>query len=550
MEQQAGKDDNKILFVDDEIKATAAYKRQLRKKYDIYVANSGSDALELLRTHGSFAVIITDYAMPQMSGIAFLKEVKRYSPDSVLMMLTAHAEINIAVEALHEGKIFRFLTKPCPPEVLEKAVEDALKKHTVDILERKLAALANDLKQANRDLKEKNELLKIANSQLEHWIAFSPAVIYRRSVDCNLAFISVSHNVRNLTGFKAEELCADPGFWLDHIHPDQRDIVLAELKNKAGQDVHTSEYQFRDERGEYRWIHDTFRYVSAADGEIREVIGAWFDITARKNSEDYLQKTVRRAQELNTALEKQQREDKREMELGKQVLDKLAYGNNIATDQFRIWQIPATEFCGDLVLTALKPGGGLYAMVADFTGHGLPAALGAPLVANIFHNMAAEGKPLRNIAAILNQTLIKVLPTHLFCAAALVEFDSTLRNVTIWNGGLPEVFLIGNEGRLIGEVTSSQPPLGIMDYQETDIACYSWTVELGARAFICTDGLIEAQDHAGARFGHGKWQHYYSQQTDPAQLFDKITHDVKDFYKGTIQDDDITFSEITLINRP
>lgn len=164
--------EEKILFVDDEENILAAFRRQLRKEFNLETANSGPEALEALSLHGPFAVIVTDYRMPRMDGIEFLKQAQEICPDAVRIMLTGQADLNTAIEAVNNGNIFRFLTKPCPTEKLVSAVTRGLVQYR--------------LVQAERDLLEKTlkmsvtlmtELLSLANP-----LAFSRALRVRQVI--------------------------------------------------------------------------------------------------------------------------------------------------------------------------------------------------------------------------------------------------------------------------------------------------------------------------------------------------------------------------------
>jgi response regulator RpfG family c-di-GMP phosphodiesterase len=147
----------KVLCVDDEPNVLAGLQRQLRGRFDVAVAPGAQAGLEALRQQGPFAVVVTDYKMPEMNGVEFLREVSRLAPHTVGIMLTGHADINVAVAALHEGRIFRFLSKPCRREVLETAVRDSLEQHRLMMSERRLTAALN---QANEDLRQLNQKLE------------------------------------------------------------------------------------------------------------------------------------------------------------------------------------------------------------------------------------------------------------------------------------------------------------------------------------------------------------------------------------------------------
>ena len=118
-----------ILCVDDEPDILEGLALHLRRTYDVLTATSGAAALELLSANPSCAVIISDMRMPHMDGATLLARARLTAPDSVRMLLTGQTDINAAVAAINEGRIFRFLTKPCHTATLRGAVEAALEQH-------------------------------------------------------------------------------------------------------------------------------------------------------------------------------------------------------------------------------------------------------------------------------------------------------------------------------------------------------------------------------------------------------------------------------------
>jgi len=128
----------KILFVDDDPNLLASCERNLRRKFTIETAAGGEAALEKINTRGPFAVVVSDRQMPLMDGIQFLALVKERAPDTVRLMLTGNADLEAAIKVVNEGNIFRFLTKPCPLEILGKAVEDALAQYRLVTAEKEL----------------------------------------------------------------------------------------------------------------------------------------------------------------------------------------------------------------------------------------------------------------------------------------------------------------------------------------------------------------------------------------------------------------------------
>jgi putative two-component system response regulator len=132
---------DKILFVDDEPSVLASIQRAFRKGFDIHVAGSADEGLSLIRNNGAFAVVVSDFQMPGTDGVAFLARVSKISPDSIRMMLTGCAQFEASIRAVNEGHIFRFLSKPCPMDVLEKALLDGLHQYHLVRAEREYFAL-------------------------------------------------------------------------------------------------------------------------------------------------------------------------------------------------------------------------------------------------------------------------------------------------------------------------------------------------------------------------------------------------------------------------
>ncbi len=114
----------KILLVDDEPNIIHSYGRGLRKDWQLVTALSGAEGLRAIKEQGPFSVIVSDFNMPHMDGITFLIRAMEVAPDSVRMMLTGEGDFQIATKAVNEGNIFRFITKPCPLEQLNKALQD------------------------------------------------------------------------------------------------------------------------------------------------------------------------------------------------------------------------------------------------------------------------------------------------------------------------------------------------------------------------------------------------------------------------------------------
>lgn len=115
----------KVLLVDDEPKLLAALRRRLSTWFEIATAQSGPEALRLIESDPSIAVIIADMQMPEMNGIELLKRVRDAAPHIRRMMLTGNADQETAIAAVNEGQVMRFMRKPCEAETLKDAIQHA-----------------------------------------------------------------------------------------------------------------------------------------------------------------------------------------------------------------------------------------------------------------------------------------------------------------------------------------------------------------------------------------------------------------------------------------
>ncbi|MBI3130814.1 MAG: response regulator [Acidobacteria bacterium] len=112
----------RILVVDDDARLLGGVARHLRRCYEVELAEDPRKALELVSSGGPFAVVMSDYQMPGMNGIDFLTRVRELAPESSRILLTGNSGLDIAIRAVNQGEIFRFLAKPCDLAVMEMAI--------------------------------------------------------------------------------------------------------------------------------------------------------------------------------------------------------------------------------------------------------------------------------------------------------------------------------------------------------------------------------------------------------------------------------------------
>jgi FixJ family two-component response regulator len=180
---EAPQNSRALLLVDDEVNITNALKRTLRRDgYTILIANSGKEGLALLANH-EVGVIISDQRMPHMTGVEFLRKVKLHYPETIRIVLSGYTDLESVTNAINEGAIYKFLTKPWEDNLLRENIREAFELHEMEQenlrLSRELQLANQKLSLLNQNLEQKviektNEivhslnLLQISQEILEH----------------------------------------------------------------------------------------------------------------------------------------------------------------------------------------------------------------------------------------------------------------------------------------------------------------------------------------------------------------------------------------------
>jgi DNA-binding NtrC family response regulator len=113
-----------ILLVDDEPEILFSLRGLLRREFDLHTANSGAEALEALHRH-PVHVIMTDQRMPEMTGVELLRRARGECPEAIRIVFTGYADIKAVIDAINQGQIYRYLTKPWDPDELLAVLRQA-----------------------------------------------------------------------------------------------------------------------------------------------------------------------------------------------------------------------------------------------------------------------------------------------------------------------------------------------------------------------------------------------------------------------------------------
>jgi len=158
-----------ILYVDDEEHNLISFAATFRKDYKILTATNGNDALEIMR-HNDIKLVITDQRMPEMTGIQLLEKLSPEFPDSIRMILTGFSDIEVIIDAINSGRVFRYITKPWDENELRMTIENAKQLF--------------ELKASNRSLmSELQQKVEEQDQTLKLFIKYVPEQVVKKTLE-------------------------------------------------------------------------------------------------------------------------------------------------------------------------------------------------------------------------------------------------------------------------------------------------------------------------------------------------------------------------------
>jgi signal transduction histidine kinase len=157
------KEKRPLLVVDDEVNILHSLHDLFRLDYKVHTAESGPEAMKIL-ARNEVHVVMADQRMPEMTGTEFLAAVKERYPDVIRLVFTGYADVRTVIEAINEGSVYRYITKPWEPDELKTVIAQAMDQYRL-VAERE--HLMGKLTVANEHLKEANEDLRNAYEDLQ-----------------------------------------------------------------------------------------------------------------------------------------------------------------------------------------------------------------------------------------------------------------------------------------------------------------------------------------------------------------------------------------------
>jgi signal transduction histidine kinase len=155
-----------LLIVDDEPDVVQSLRDLLRREYNVLGATHAREGLRLLHEQ-PVQVVMSDQRMPEISGVEFLRSVRRACPEAIRLLFTGYADIKAVIDAINEGHVYRYITKPWDPDELLTVLHQAGEQY--DLLQER-QQLLEDLRRKNQELEQANAELRQANALKEAFI--------------------------------------------------------------------------------------------------------------------------------------------------------------------------------------------------------------------------------------------------------------------------------------------------------------------------------------------------------------------------------------------
>lgn len=236
-----------------------------------------------------------------------------------------------------------------------------------------------------------------------------------------------------------------------------------------------------------------------------------------------------------------------EQKIAKSLFDNIAHPGCIDSPNIKSIISPMSIFNGDLVLSARNPLGGMYIFVGDFTGHGLPAAVGSMPISEIFYGMTVKGFSMEDILKEINHKLKTILPVNVFCCCTMAHINYRDQTAEFWMAGTPDIIIYQPERQNYIKVGCKNVPLGVVDNKGLNFSTKLFNLDINDRIYFWTDGITEATDLEGNMFGEERLEDFFKKMPEPDSAFQDLRETINDFMGTEEQSDDISFLEVTMV---
>jgi len=333
------------------------------------------------------------------------------------------------------------------------------------------------------------------------------------------------------------------------------DLVILDVKMPVMDGLDACRYLKGQMQG--RWA--PIIMISSNDEEQDQVVGldvgadyyltkpiSFTILEAKIRSSQRIASLQRELEVRNRELSAYYRNSRAENDLAQQIIERILRNSTSSDTSIHQSVRAAEQFSGDVVSIVNSQSGNTYAMLADATGHGLPAALTLMPAMELFYQMSRRGYGIASIARRINHRLREHLPPNYFLAATMVLINPQRHTLVAWNGSSPESFVLSPSGSITHRIPSAHPALGVLNDDEFDDTTQACTVDVNDRFFACTDGLTDARNEHGEMFGKQRLRELLEQCTSEYDLIQEVTDALTSFRGRVTPDDDQSMLTLTV----
>jgi serine phosphatase RsbU (regulator of sigma subunit)/CheY-like chemotaxis protein len=500
----------KLMVVDDESDNLDLLYRSFRKEFEVFRADSGLNALEVLAKEGEMGIIISDQRMPQMNGTEFLSRTVEQYPDTMRILLTGYTDVEDLVGAINQGKVFKYITKPWNPQDLEQVVRQAAETYRVvkqrtnelhSALRRE--SILNTVMAAIRESLDYDSMLQTVVETIGRTFTSDQCVLYpiddARGVECLLSpnaakYTSSEHSFRE-SAVDEPSLNLDPDTLLAALKQRQVQLHPAIATHPVTQLVMPLTYQ-----QEVLAVLVLYKFGQTHPwtiAEIQLIQGVAEQAALAISQAKLYQRIQQQTEQMRT-----------ELSVARQIQMNLLRQSWSTSEAVRVQAQchPAREVGGDFFEVYVHPQGDVWVAVGDVSGKGVPAALFmASAISLLRRELSQENPPapnqvLQNLNSSLSDDLVG---SNCFITMVLAKYNPTTYELTYANAGhiYPLVWSRNRVAAVVGQSELSgaiEPdylkvrgvPLGILPVWQA----HAGTLTLSSNdvLLLTSDGITEA----------------------------------------------------------
>ncbi|HAX76612.1 MAG TPA: fused response regulator/phosphatase [Cyanobacteria bacterium UBA11372] len=484
----------KLMVVDDEPDNLDLLYRTFRRDFQVYKAESGPSALELLDKQGEMAIIISDQRMPQMNGTEFLGRTVDRFPDTIRILLTGYTDVEDLVDAINSGQVFKYITKPWNPAELKAVVQQAAE--TYKVLKRRTDELHRAL--------QRETLFNAVTSAIRESLDYR-SMLQRIVETIGQTFKATQCRLRPVEGDRLLEEAFS--YQADDAKPngdsDNSDALLQTALKSRQTQIDTS-----SDNGSY-WVKLIVPLICKQ--ELLAVLCLYQESSKPTWSPEDINLIEGVAEQAALALSQaklyqrtqlQAEQMRAELEVARQIQHNLLRQELPEVEGVRVQAccFPAREVGGDFFEVYAHPKGDIWLAVGDVSGKGVPAALFMASAISVMRRELSQENPpepnvvMQNLNSGLSEDLIG---NNCFITMVLARYTPATGQLVYANAGhiYPLVWSYQTKAGHTGDVEPNflktrGVPLGILPNWKG--AAGSLDLKPGEALLLASDGITEA----------------------------------------------------------